>query len=52
MPPSLPLALATVLYVWQAVEYYRLGQPGNTLVFCGYAAANIGFIWQLYSTVK
>jgi len=47
LPPSAPLYLATVLYIWQAWEYLRVGQPGNTLAFCGYAAANIGFIWQL-----
>jgi hypothetical protein len=45
--PGLPLWLAGALYVWQAIEYYKLGQPGNTLAFAGYSLANLGFIWQL-----
>jgi hypothetical protein len=47
---GLPLWLATALYIWQGFEYYKLGQPGNTLAFVAYATANLGFIWQLHLT--
>ena len=44
---SLPLWLAAGLYVWQAIEYLKLGQPGMAWAFAGYALANGGFIYAL-----
>jgi len=41
---TIPLWLAAGLYVWQAVEYWKVGNGGMTLAFLAYAAANGGFI--------
>jgi hypothetical protein len=47
---TLPLWLATALYIWQAAEYIRLGQPGMGWAFLGYACANLGFIYHTTTT--
>jgi hypothetical protein len=44
MTGTLPLWLAAGLYCWQAVEFWKSGNPGMTLAFVAYAVANIGFI--------
>lgn len=36
--------LAGALYVWQAVNYFHVGQYGMLLAFVGYAIGNAGFI--------
>jgi hypothetical protein len=41
---TLPLALASGLYSWQAVNYCLAGQYGMALAFIAYAVANAGFI--------
>lgn len=47
MKPWLPLALAAGLYLWQAIEYWKLGKPGLSFAFVGYALANAGFIFSI-----
>ena len=44
----LPLSVVTVLYLWQAFEYYRAGDSGDVVVFIGYSLANLGFLWREY----
>ena len=43
-PDTLPLWLASGLYLWQAFNYFSAGQNGMTLGFIAYALANVGFI--------
>lgn len=40
------LAVVTVIYVGVATAYWIEGRPGMAVAFAGYAAANIGFIWE------
>ena len=49
MTCTLPLWLASGLYLWQAFEYYRVDNPGMALAFVSYACANAGFI---YASIK
>ena len=49
MRPWLPLALGCVLYMWQAWEYWRLGNSGLAFTFFGYTLANLGFIYSVMS---
>lgn len=44
MPDTLPLALASGLYLWQAVNYAVVSQYGMATGFIAYALANVGFI--------
>jgi len=44
VPNTLPLALASGLYLWQAVNYAVAGHYGMAGGFVAYALANIGFI--------
>lgn len=41
---TLPLWLASGLYLWQAANYFAAGQYGMTTGFVFYAGANVGFI--------
>ena len=43
-PDTLPLWLASGLYLWQAANYFAAGQNGMVLGFVAYALANVGFI--------
>lgn len=43
-PDTLPLWLASGLYLWQAANYHGAGQQGLALGFVAYALANVGFI--------
>jgi len=47
-PNTLPLWLASALYLWQAVNYVVAGQYGMALGFVAYAFANIGFVLAAY----
>ena len=42
---TLPLALVTGLYIWQAANYAAARDYGMCLAFAAYALANAGFIW-------
>lgn len=42
------LVAVTLLYLLQAVAYYRTGRFGMCLVFVAYALANAGLIWAWY----
>lgn len=42
---TLPLWLATGLYLWQAMNFAVEDKHGLMVTFIGYAAANIGLIW-------
>jgi hypothetical protein len=42
---TLPLWLATVLYLWQSAAFVGTGQFGLAVAFLCYAGANLGFIW-------
>jgi hypothetical protein len=42
---TLPLWLATGLYVWQALNFAHVDKLALAMVFAGYAVANIGMIW-------
>jgi hypothetical protein len=42
---TLPLWLATGLYLWQAGNFYITEQYGLSWAFIGYAVANGGLIW-------
>jgi hypothetical protein len=42
---TLPLWLATGLYLWQAANFAGTGQFGLCWAFIGYAVANGGLIW-------
>ena len=41
---TLPLAIVTGLYIWQAVNYCLAREYGMGVAFVSYAAANVGFI--------
>jgi len=43
-----PLAVVTVLYGWQIVEYFLAGRAPMGVVFAGYALANCGLIWDFW----
>ena len=43
-PDTLPLWLASGLYLWQALNYFSAEQKGMALGFLAYALANAGFI--------
>lgn len=43
-PDTLPLWLASGLYLWQAANYVAAGQYGLAIGFVAYALANAGFI--------
>lgn len=45
MTSTLPLWLACGLYLWQAWEYFKVGNAGMGSAFIGYAFANVGFIY-------
>lgn len=47
MAPWLPLALAGGLYLWQALEYARVGEYPMALAFVAYSVANLGFILDI-----
>lgn len=48
MTASIPLVLATALYLWQAGNYqFDLSRPGMALAFVGYAVANVGMILDI-----
>lgn len=47
MAKVLPLALATLLYVWQMGILLWTRDWASAIVFFGYAMANIGLIWSL-----
>lgn len=36
------------VYLVVAWEYYSKGQPGMCIAFASYAAANVGFAWDLW----
>ena len=40
----IPVALSTLLYIWQALWFYYTKDYGGSLMFAGYALANIGII--------
>lgn len=45
MTGTLPLWLASGLYMWQAWEFWKAGNPGMAFAFIGYVFANFGFIY-------
>lgn len=42
------LILVSTIYVGIAIGYFTRGEPGMGVAFLGYAAANGGFLWELY----
>lgn len=48
MNPMIPLAIATLLYMWQSLNYKGEYRIGMTITFIGYAIANIGLIVDFY----
>lgn len=46
LPGYTPLAICTLLYVWQTGEYIMKREYPNAIIFAAYAAANCGFIWD------
>ena len=48
----IPLAVVTVLYLLQAIAFYRTARPAMCLIFVAYAVANAGFIWAWYAPSK
>lgn len=48
MTGTIPLWLASALYLWQATNYVLAGNYGMAAAFVGYAAANGGFIWAFH----
>jgi hypothetical protein len=42
---TLPIWLATGLYIWQAANFAASGATPMALVFLGYSVANLGLIW-------
>ncbi len=44
------LTVVAIVYLWVAVEYVREGRYGMALAFVAYAAANIGFMWDIRRT--
>lgn len=49
---TLPIVLATVLYLWQSYNYSGQLRLGMTLTFIGYAIANMGLIMDFYENIK
>ena len=43
-----PLVAAAILYLFQALAYYRTERPGMALALAAYALANVGLIWAWY----
>lgn len=43
-PGWTPMALASLLYVWQAGACFKAGQVGLGMAFVGYTFANAGLI--------
>jgi hypothetical protein len=41
------LSLVTVAYAGVSFSYFWSEQPGNGVVFAGYALANLGFLWGM-----
>ena len=41
---TLPLAIVTGLYIWQAVNYWLGKDYGMCIAFVAYGFANVGFI--------
>jgi hypothetical protein len=45
---SVPLVvIVTAIYVAVAASEFSRGNPPMTIVFCGYAFANLGLIWSM-----
>jgi hypothetical protein len=44
VPGWSPMALASLLYVWQAYACFKSGQIGLAMAFWGYTFANLGLI--------
>ena len=40
--------LGGILYVGASVAYYLSARPGMAIAFIGYAAANIGLVWDIF----
>lgn len=51
LPGWTPLAIATLLYVWQAWEYLARSEHALGVVFIGYAMANVGLILDFINRV-
>ena len=49
---TLPLILATALYVWQSYNYSGQVRWGMMLTFIGYSIANLGLILDFYENMK
>jgi len=45
---TMPLILATFLYLWQSYSYHTKIRVGMMLTFIGYSVANIGLIIDFY----
>jgi Ni/Fe-hydrogenase subunit HybB-like protein len=45
---TMPLILATLLYLWQSYSYHTKVRIGMMLTFIGYSVANIGLIIDFY----
>ena len=45
---TLPLILATLLYLWQSYSYHSKVRIGMMLTFIGYSMANVGLIIDFY----
>jgi len=45
---TMPLILATLLYLWQSYSYHTKVRVGMMLTFIGYSVANIGLIIDFY----
>jgi hypothetical protein len=50
-PGWLPLAIASMLYIWQAWEYLARSETALGVVFIGYTLANVGLIFDFIKRV-
>jgi hypothetical protein len=48
----LPLALASLLYTWQAWVYVKNGDFGTAYAFWSYTHANLGFLYAMSQRVS
>ena len=39
--------VVAAIYVWVAVDLWRLGKHGLAMAFFMYALANVGFVWDV-----
>lgn len=50
---TLPLVFGILLYIFQALGYqFILHRPGMALAFFGYALANVGLLYDAFTTTN